>query len=65
MGADSPDYPGFVWLDLAEVVTSALEATAKGRALIVPGALYKSASWISGVTPRWIRRVGSGMVPRR
>ena len=65
MGADSPDYPGFVWLDLVEVVTSALEGTAKGRALIVPGALYKSASWISGVTPRWIRRVSSGMVPRR
>ena len=65
MGADTPEYPGFVWLDLAEVVTSALEGTAKGRALIVPGALYKSASWISGVTPRWIRRVSSSMVPRR
>jgi short-subunit dehydrogenase len=62
---DPAEFPDFVWLDLAEVVTAALEGTAKGRALVVPGALYKSATWISGVTPRWIRRVSSGMIPRR
>jgi short-subunit dehydrogenase len=62
---DPAEFPAFVWLDLAEVVTSALDGTAKGRALVVPGALYKSATWISGVTPRWIRRVSSGMIPRR
>ena len=65
MGEYDSEFPGFVWLDLPEVVTSALEGTAKGRALVVPGALYKSASWITGVTPRWLKRVGSGMVPRR
>ena len=64
MAEDERDIPGFVWLDLPEVVASALEGTAKGRALVVPGALYKSASWITGVTPRWLERVGSGIVPR-
>ena len=56
--------PGFVWIELDEVVRSALDATAKGRAIIVPGAVYKSASWVTGITPRWLKRVGSGMVPR-
>ena len=63
LGTDTADVPGFAWLDLAEVVNEALEGTAKGRALVVPGVLYKSATWISGVTPRWIRRVSSGMIP--
>ena len=58
------EFPDFVWLDLADVVTSALEAAVKGRALYVPGALYKGASWASAITPRWFRRVASGMVLR-
>lgn len=59
------EFPGFVWLDLTDVVTTTLDATVKGRALVVPGALYKSASWVGAVTPRWLKRVGSGMVQRR
>jgi short-subunit dehydrogenase len=58
------DFPAIVWLELDEVVTAALDATAKGRALVVPGALYKSASWAVGITPRWLRRVASGRVQR-
>ena len=58
------DLPGFVWLEVADVATAALEAVAKGRALVVPGALYKGASWAVNVTPRWLRRVASGMVQR-
>ncbi len=58
------DFPAIVWLEVEEVVTAALEATAKGRAIIVPGGLYKSASWAVGITPRWLRRVASGRVQR-
>ena len=43
---------------------AALEATVKGRAIVVPGALYKSAGWAIGITPRWLRRVASGRVQR-
>ena len=39
-------------------------ALSKGRAVVVPGALYKSASWAIGITPRWIKRAASGMVQR-
>ncbi len=58
------DFPAIVWLEVDEVVTAALDATAKGRAIVVPGALYKSASWAVGITPRWLRRVASGRVQR-
>ena len=58
------DFPEVLWLPLPEVVTSALESTAKGRAIVVPGALYRSASWAVGVTPRWLRRVASGRMQR-
>ena len=57
-------FPDFVWLPIDEVVDAALEATAKGRALVVPGALYRSAGWAINVTPRWLRRVVSGRVQR-
>jgi len=58
------EFPELLWLPLTEVATAGLEATAKGRALIVPGALYKSASWAVGLTPRWLRRVASGRIQR-
>jgi short-subunit dehydrogenase len=58
------NFPELLWLPLEEVVDAALEATAKGRPIVVPGALYRSASWAIGVTPRWLRRVVSGRVQR-
>jgi uncharacterized protein len=58
------DFPDVLWLPLAEVAAAGLDATARGRAVVVPGALYKSASWAIGVTPRWLRRVASGRVQR-
>ncbi len=56
--------PGFVWTDVTEVARTGLDAVAKGRALAVPGSMYKSASWAMGITPRWLKRVASGMVQR-
>jgi short-subunit dehydrogenase len=58
------DFPDVLWLPLPEVAAAALEATAKGRAISVPGALYKGASWAVGMTPRWLRRVASGRIQR-
>ncbi len=57
-------FPGFVWCEVDDVVRDALAATAKGRAVIVPGALYKTVAWVGGVTPRWAKRVASGIIPR-
>ena len=58
------DFPDVLWLPLPEVVTSALDGAAKGRAIVVPGALYRSASWAVGVTPRWLRHVTMARVQR-
>jgi short-subunit dehydrogenase len=58
------DFPDVLWLPLTEVATAALDATVKGRAIVVPGALYRSAGWAIGITPRWLRRVASGRVQR-
>ncbi|MET0145631.1 MAG: SDR family NAD(P)-dependent oxidoreductase [Ilumatobacteraceae bacterium] len=63
-GRHQAAFPDIVWVDVARVATSALEATAKGRALVVPGALYKGASWAVNVTPRCLRRMASSLIQR-
>jgi len=59
------EFPDVLWLPVDEVVSTALNAVAKGRAVCVPGAFYKSASWATGMVPRWVRRAASGVVQRR
>jgi short-subunit dehydrogenase len=56
--------PDFAWTTVEEVATAGLEGVAKGRALIVPGAFYKSVVSAGGVTPRWIKRALSNVVRR-
>jgi short-subunit dehydrogenase len=56
--------PSFVWLDVGDVVREALAATVKGRAISVPGAIYKTSTWVGGVTPRWAKRLASNFIPR-
>lgn len=58
------EFPDFVWTAVDDVVRAGLDGVAKGRALVVPGAIYRSASWASAVTPRWVKRLASGMVQR-
>jgi short-subunit dehydrogenase len=57
-------FPDFVWTDVDEVAAAALDGVVKGRAVVVPGPLYKSLSAVSNVTPRWLRRVMSDLVQR-
>ena len=56
--------PRFVWLDITEVVRDGLSAMVKGRAITVPGVIYKTATWVGGVTPRWAKRLASSFIPR-
>lgn len=66
--SDTTEYesslPGFVWTSVEEVATAALRDVVKGRALSVPGPLYKALTAASSVTPRWMLRLASGLVPR-
>jgi short-subunit dehydrogenase len=58
------NYPSFAWLQVDDVARTGLDDVAKGRALSIPGVLYKSMSFATGVTPRNIVRRLSSLVQR-
>lgn len=58
------NYPGFAWLDADSVAQAGLHDVAAGRALSVPGVLYKGLALTTGITPRGIARRLSGLVQR-
>ena len=62
--AYSTQYPGFAWLTSEEVAVGGLRDVAKGKALSVPGALYKGMVGAVGVTPRGLARRLAGLVQR-
>ena len=57
------DAPGWIWSDAETVVLQALEAVRRGRVLVTPTALYKSANVVSRLTPRWLMRKVMRAVP--
>ena len=61
----SDRYPSFAWLSAAEVAEAGLGDVAKGRALSVPGLLYKGMATGASITPRGLLRRAAGMVQRR
>jgi short-subunit dehydrogenase len=65
-GSDSytGEYPSFAWLSADEVAEAGLRDVAKGRALSVPGALYKSMVAASSMAPRGLTRRIASLVQR-
>jgi short-subunit dehydrogenase len=62
----SRDFPSFSWLDVTDVARAGLRDVARGRALSVPGALWKALVVISDVLPRAIvRRISAFATGRR
>ena len=57
-------YPEFAWLEADKVARAALADMARGKALSVPGVLYRGLSVATGVTPRGLTRRLSGLVQR-
>jgi short-subunit dehydrogenase len=57
-------FPGFVWTSAEEVARSGLDAVVAGKAVAVPGLLYKGMAVASGVTPRGLVRRISALVQR-
>ncbi len=57
--------PSFAWLDVDHVVDAGLAATARGRAVAVPGATYKALDALAQVTPRGLVRRIAGAVTDR
>jgi short-subunit dehydrogenase len=62
--AYASQYPARAWLTSEQVAAAGLADVAKGRAVSVPGALYKGLALASGVTPRGLARRLSGLVQR-
>ncbi|MGZ4771850.1 MAG: SDR family NAD(P)-dependent oxidoreductase [Ilumatobacteraceae bacterium] len=58
-------YPSFAWLSAAEVAGAGLDDVATGRALSIPGVLYKGMVTAANVTPRGLLRRAAGLVQRR
>jgi uncharacterized protein len=58
------NYPAMAWMTAEAVAKAGLDDVAKGRALSVPGVLYKGLSWATGITPRGLTRRLSGLVKR-
>jgi short-subunit dehydrogenase len=56
--------PGFVWMSAESVAAQALEATAEGKALCIPGTGYKVLGAMSDVIPRAITRRMMGWARR-
>lgn len=48
--------PDFMWLDVQQVVTEALDDTERGRAVSVPGRVYKALTGVLSVAPRPLLR---------
>jgi uncharacterized protein len=57
-------YPEFAWLEAPQVARAGLHDVAKGRAMSVPGVMYKGLAVATGIAPRGLARRLSGMVQR-
>lgn len=55
-GAEAAGMPGFVWMSAEAVAAEAVDATARGRALCVPGLGYKALVVAETPLPRGARR---------
>ena len=58
------NYPAFAWMDADAVAAEGLADVARGRALTVPGIIYKGLATATGITPRGITRRLSSLVQR-
>ncbi|TXH86995.1 MAG: SDR family oxidoreductase [Rhodoferax sp.] len=57
--------PGFLVGDVADVARAAFEATQRGDAIVVPGAINQGAMIASRATPKWLLRLLGGAIGRR
>jgi len=58
------DYPSFAWLEATEVAQAGLNDVAKGKALSIPGAMYKGMVAGVSILPRGLTRRLSSLVQR-
>lgn len=62
--AYASQYPGFAWMEAEEVARAGLDDVASGKALSVPGVIYKGMVAGSSIMPRGLARRLSSLVQR-
>lgn len=62
--AYASSYPSFAWMNAVDVAQAGLDDVARGRAMTVPGMIYKGLAAATGITPRGITRRLSSLVQR-
>ncbi|HVE98593.1 MAG TPA: SDR family oxidoreductase [Mycobacteriales bacterium] len=63
-GIDTSSSPDLLWLDVEDVVRAALKDLAAGRAVSVPGAVYKAITVLTRLAPRSLARRTAGRLRR-
>ena len=61
----SSQVPNFAWLEATDVAREGLRAVTRGKALCIPGALYKGVSAFSNASPRGLVRRITSLPSRR
>lgn len=61
---EASKFPSWAWLDVDELAAEALDDCAAGKALSVPGAVYKGLSTASNMAPRWLARRAASITQR-
>lgn len=61
---DPSRFPDWMYLDVDRLVEQAFTDVAAGKALSVPGAVYKGLGAASSVAPRWLTRRASAITQR-
>jgi len=61
---DPGKYPDWMYLDVDDLVEHALADAVAGKAISVPGVVYKGLTSAASVTPRWLKR-RAGAVAKR
>ncbi|CAB4763590.1 MAG: SDR family NAD(P)-dependent oxidoreductase [Actinobacteria bacterium] len=61
----SSQVPNFAWLEATDVAREGLRAVTRGKALCIPGALYKGVSAFSNSSPRSLVRRITALPSRR
>lgn len=59
-GLDAEVWPGFGWLRAEDVVAAALTAVRRGDVLVTPSLMYKAATAVLRLAPRWLVRSTTG-----
>lgn len=62
---DPSKYPDWMYLDVDYLVEHALADTVAGKAVSVPGAVYKGLTSAASMTPRWLKRRAGSIARRR